>query len=335
MGWYDAGNIDMSIEHELEQKPDQLSWRIKAVIFSVVIGILLYVGASVYAGRAAVWTVMQKIGWTGLIISLLLSLLNYLLRFFRWQLYLRYLNYSVPSMFSWRIYLAGFALTTTPGKAGEGIRCFFLRQKGVPISSSLAALVSERFSDLLGIVALSCIGLWNFPQARLPILITIMLILLFLLVLFYPPVVNLIRKKIQCTESKHQWLFHVLEIIQQVRLCHSPAIVFLSSIVSILAWGCEAVAFYLVLYWAGFGDYSSFTFAIFVYSLSVLIGALSFLPGGLGGAEGAMISLLIVRGIDMPAAIALTVFIRMTTLWFAVAIGILALFRSYREPKDE
>ena len=110
---------------------------------------------------------------------------------------------------------------------------------------------------------------------------------------------------------------------------------FLSSAISILAWGCEAVAFYLVLYWAGFGDYSSFTFAIFVYSLSVLIGALSFLPGGLGGAEGAMISLLIVRGIDMPAAIALTVFIRMTTLWFAVAIGILALFRSYREPKDE
>ena len=62
MGCYDIGNIDMSIKHELEQKPDQLSWRIKAVIFSVVIGILLYVGASVYAGRAAVWTVMQKIG---------------------------------------------------------------------------------------------------------------------------------------------------------------------------------------------------------------------------------------------------------------------------------
>jgi len=40
---------------------------------------------------------------------------------------------------------------------------------------------------------------------------------------------------------------------------------FLSSAISILAWGCEAVAFYLVLYWAGFGDYSSFTFAIFVY----------------------------------------------------------------------
>ena len=109
MGCYDTGNIDMSIKHELEQKPDQLSWRIKAVIFSVVIGILLYVGASVYAGRAAVWTVMQKIGWTGLIISLLLSLLNYLLRFFRWQLYLRHLNYAVSSMPYWRIYLAGFA----------------------------------------------------------------------------------------------------------------------------------------------------------------------------------------------------------------------------------
>ena len=336
MGWYDTGNIDMSIEHELEQKPDQLSWRIKAVIFSVVIGILLYVGASVLCGtcRRMDSNAKDRMDWIDnfppTVIAKLPVTFFPLAALFEISELFCTINVFLANLFG-RICIDD----DTGEKREREFRCFFLRQKGVPISSSLAALVSERFSDLLGIVALSCIGLWSFQQARLPILITIILILLFLLVLFYPPIVNLIRKKIQCTESKHQWLFHVLEIIQQVRLCHSPAIIFLSSIISILAWGCEAVAFYLILYWTGFGDYSSFTFAIFVYSLSVLIGALSFLPGGLGGAEGAMISLLIMRGIDMPAAIALTVFIRMTTLWFAVAIGILALFRSYRKPKDE
>ena len=72
----------------------------------------------------------------------------------------------------------------------------------------------------------------------------------------------------------------------------------------------------------------SFSFAIFVYAISMLAGALSFLPGGLGGAEAIMISLLVLKGMAMPAAIAATVFIRLATLWFAVLIGLLALYKS-------
>ena len=60
----------------------------------------------------------------------------------------------------------------------------------------------------------------------------------------------------------------------------------------------------------------------------MLAGALSFLPGGLGGAEAIMISLLVLKGMTMPAAIAATVFIRLATLWFAVLIGLLALYKS-------
>ena len=86
------------------------------------------------------------------------------------------------------------------------------------------------------------------------------------------------------------------------------------------------LTFYLVLEWLG-ADIS-FSFAIFVYAISMLAGALSFLPGGLGGAEAIMISLLVLKGMAMPAAIAATVFIRLATLWFAVLIGLLALYKS-------
>jgi uncharacterized protein (TIRG00374 family) len=66
-------------------------------------------------------------------------------------------------------------------------------------------------------------------------------------------------------------------------------------------------------------------FAVFVYAISMLAGALSFLPGGLGGAEIVMVSLLVWKGMGSADAIAATVLIRLSTLWFAVAIGVAAL----------
>jgi uncharacterized protein (TIRG00374 family) len=52
------------------------------------------------------------------------------------------------------------------------------------------------------------------------------------------------------------------------------------------------------------------------------------MPGGLGGAEATMITLLLLHGMAMPEAVAATVFIRLATLWFAVFLGLIALFYS-------
>ena len=61
-----------------------------------------------------------------------------------------------------------------------------------------------------------------------------------------------------------------------------------------------------------------------VYALAMLAGALSFLPGGLGGAEAVMVAALTLKGVDQPSAVAATIIIRLATLWFAVALGLLA-----------
>jgi len=53
----------------------------------------------------------------------------------------------------------------------------------------------------------------------------------------------------------------------------------------------------------------------------MLAGAVSFMPGGLGGAEAAMTALLVTSNVDMPQAVAATVIIRLATLWFAVLLG--------------
>ena len=57
----------------------------------------------------------------------------------------------------------------------------------------------------------------------------------------------------------------------------------------------------------------------------MLAGAISFIPGGLGATEAVMISILIWKGVGSPEAVASTLIIRLTTLWFAVVLGVISL----------
>jgi uncharacterized protein (TIRG00374 family) len=56
----------------------------------------------------------------------------------------------------------------------------------------------------------------------------------------------------------------------------------------------------------------------------MLIGALSFIPGGLGSTEAAMVLMLSLLGMGVSSAIAATIVCRVATLWFAVALGFCA-----------
>jgi len=91
----------------------------------------------------------------------------------------------------------------------------------------------------------------------------------------------------------------------------------------VIAWTAEAVALYCLLHMLGF-DVSLLS-AIFIYGFSLVIGGITLLPGGLGGAEVTMLQLLILNDVTASAAVAVTIVIRLTTLWFSVFLGLCAL----------
>src|SRR5690554_3844614 len=93
-------------------------WRFRAVLLSVLAATAGYLAFSLWSGWQDVADAFVLIGWLGTGCALALSLVNYGLRFGRWQLYLSRLGHPVEYGSSLRIYLSGFALTTTPGKAG-------------------------------------------------------------------------------------------------------------------------------------------------------------------------------------------------------------------------
>lgn len=301
-------------------------WRLRAVILSIVLSALGYLGFSLWGGWREVSEAVAAVGLLGVAIALSMSLINYGLRFVRWQFYLGAFGHHLPLRPSLKIYLAGFALTTTPGKAGETLRSVMLKRWGVPYPQSFAAFFSERLSDLLAVVLLTLFGLTLYPQARPLILAGAALVIIAFVVLSRRKVLERLASAFSGQASKAgRLLMHLCQILLEAHRCNQLGMLLVATGLSVLAWSAEALAFYWVLNWMG--AEVPLVFAVFVYAISLLAGALSFMPGGLGGAEAVMVTLLVWKGMPPSDAVAATLVIRVATLWFAVAIGAAMLLR--------
>lgn len=298
-------------------------WRYRAVVWSVCLAAVTYLCIVLWSGWKDVINAVSKVGLLGLCAVLSLSLVNYGLRFIRWQAYLGAMNHPIPWWPSLKIYIAGFALTTTPGKAGEVLRGVLLKRWGMTYPKSLAAFLSERLSDLLAVVSLTLFGLTVYPTAQPLFAIGIAALLAFFVGISSKNLLERCQNSIQGASRIRMLLRHIIEILIEARHCHAPLLLSKATGLSILAWGAEAYAFHLILKWMGLEV--SLPFAIFVYAISMLAGALSFMPGGLGGTEAMMIGLLVWKGTNSTEAIAATLLIRIATLWFAVGLGCIAM----------
>lgn len=310
-----------------------VGWRGRAVLWSALLAAAAYLAVMFWSGWHDIWSSVARVGVGGLAAVLLLSLANYGLRFVRWQIYLRAMGHHLPWAPSLAIYLAGFALTTTPAKAGEALRGVLLQRRGVPYAVSFAAFFSERLSDLMAIVALTLVGMTGIYPAALPLVaVSAVGVIALYAVAASRRVLEWLRASARGSARSTALRRGLADVLLNANHCHSPRLLCVASALSLVAWLAEAWAFYLLLHWSG--NDVALPFAVFCYAFSMLAGALSFMPGGLGGAEAAMIAVLMVSGVSQGDAIAATLLCRLTTLWFAVAIGMAAMARlSVRTPR--
>lgn len=300
-------------------------WRFRALLLVVLLSAAGYLVFSIWGGWQEVVAAIVRVGIIGIAIALSLSLVNYGVRFVRWQKFLALLGHRVHVPESLRIYIAGFGLTILPGKAGETIRSVFLKHHGVPYPQSLAAFFSEQLSNLISMLLLTSIGLWVYPPAKPLALILAVLILAGLVILqqtrWLQWLKTIAHDKLPARPA--HFVTSVIEIVLHSGRCFSLPMLLYGITLGLIAWGAEGVAFYYIMH--VLGSNISLQTALFIYSFSMLVGALSFLPGGLGGTEATMVALLMLNGIGQPEAVAATVLIRLATLWFAVGLGIIAL----------
>lgn len=252
--------------------------------------------------------------------ALALAALNYLLRFFRWSYYLRILAIPVPLGASSLVFLSGLAMSVTPAKAGEVLKCYLLRDRwGSEISRTLPVVLMERLTDLVAVVALALIGMALLPAPLVVVLggvlaFCFMALLAMLFIggrrLFDLPVMR--RWKSGLTASQ--------DALHQ--LCR-PGVMMVALVLAAAAWLSEGLALWIIL--IGLDASLDVHRVLPVYAAATLVGAVTTLPGGLIGTEGSMLALLQQSGIARGPASASTILVRLATLWFAVAVGLAAL----------
>ncbi|WP_423823641.1 lysylphosphatidylglycerol synthase transmembrane domain-containing protein [Salinisphaera sp. SPP-AMP-43] len=298
--------------------------RLTTVIVSLLIAALLYFTLVAGIDGARTWAAMQRLDWLGWMAICGLSLFNYALRFLRWHGYLRWLGHRLPLIRHALIYVSGFALTTTPGKAGEGVRAVYLARRNVPYAHTVAALFAERLLDLLSILVLSLLAVLSFTGYVYWIAAPLAVIVGLLAIMHNRTLLKAAQKRV---EQPQNLVGRVLQVAVHawerafVLLSWKPLVSGLA--IGCVAWAAEGVSVYLIAERLGLDV--ALTLAIGIYATSMLIGALSFLPGGLGSTEAAMTLLLKLSGVAAGAALSVTLIARIATLWLAVVLGLICL----------
>jgi glycosyltransferase 2 family protein len=292
---------------------------------------LLYLLITLTAGWSDTRRALSHLSRSLIPILVGLSLLNYTLRFWRWELYRRRLRVPLGLGESLALFLATFAMVVTPGKLGEVYKAAYLREKhGVPLSTGIPILITERVLDFMAILALAGAGLaaWHGPLAGLrPSLAVAALILLLLL--------SLRSRRLQAhlltlatraprLHACRPMLGEALDTLQQLSTVPTTALAF---VLSVAAWAAECLSLWFVC--ASLAAPVPPLTATFAYAIATLAGSLIFLPGGLGGTEGTIIFLLGAAGLASGVAVAAALVVRLATLWLAVAIGV-AVFLARR-----
>lgn len=313
--------------HEESRRPSEEI--IKLVPYTILI---LFVGICLYAFRRD----FQKIEWSSLpwcpelyVLAGLIAITSYILRAFRWWIYLRKMEIRIPLGYCIATYIAGFAYTLAPGKVGELLKYRYYRPKGIEFTPVAAAYMVERITDLAIFVVISLFFLGASAHGYEPVIMLAgfaAVAVLFLIGRIHSfdglwPVQALERR----SEGVYMILMRISHGIRSAQKLLTPPRLALGFGLGFLGWLCECATLYVL---SGiFPDVGmSMVIAVGVYAVAIVVGAFSFLPGGLGGTEAAMMALLVLNGYGFQESAMLTGICRLLTLWLAVMAGWLVVY---------
>ena len=280
---------------------------------------LVFAGVAGYGDFREVWQHLVDFPLTYLGLAFGLALVNYLLRFLRWAYYLRILNLAVPFRLSSLTFLIGLAMTITPGKVGELVKSYTLRDRaGVAVSSSAPVVLMERLTDLASVALMGLVGLALLPA---PVSVVLAITLAGVAAVVYL-LTTRHADRVLGWRVIQRWVGELREAQQAIRKMSRPGPFLVATALAFLAWLSEGLALWVVL--EGLGADVGLLLSLPIYAGSVLVGAATTLPGGLVGTEGAMVTLLQQTGAERDVAAAGTLLVRVATLWFAVVVGLAA-----------
>lgn len=294
------------------------------ILFSIALAGIIYLGFSIYADFYQLIESFSNFNWLLLPILLLLSLLNYFSRFIKWNYYLKLIDVRLKWWDSFSIFCSGLIMSITPGKFGELLKSYLVKQiSSEPISRTAPIVFAERVTDFLSLVVISLVGAYIFDYGR-EIIIVIGLVIVFGIVIIsnkniasfiihFFSKIRFLSKYSSGIQNAYESSYKLLAVIPLFKM----------TFLSIISWGFECLGYYIIL--ANYNIEVNLLWASFAYAFATIVGAVSMLPGGLGVTEGSLSYMVVSQGYSKDIAFASTFIVRAVTLWFAVIIGVISI----------
>ena len=297
----------------------------KYVIPTILFSAAFYVLLSFYGNWEKIIALFSKFDYKIIPILLALSLLNYFFRFLKWHYYLRNVTRDVGFWESFLVFHSALALSFSPGKVGDLIKSYFLKEShGLEISKTSPIVLVERITDFTSLLLIAIAGSFAFGYGHGAVLAVSSFFLILIVLLSVPKIgiriinyfgkFNFFEKALEPFKTAYATSNQLL----------APSKLFWMTLLSLAAWFFECLGFYIIL--INFKVQISLFGASFIYAFSTIIGAITMAPAGVGFTEGSLTFLIIQNGSPKDVAVASTLLVRLVTLWFAVIVGIANLF---------
>lgn len=300
-----------------------------------LVGLVVYGLLALWADLDGLARALRQLPLARVAEALGLASLGYLARFVRWERYRLRLGVRLGRGTSLLIFLSGFAGTVSPGKLGEALKSWLVREvDGSPLSRTAPIVLAERITDLLALLILIAIGgLGSHPEFAWMFWATLGVCAALIVPLAWPALAKRCMAPISVLPGAAKLTPRMDRALDSTAVLMAPKELPLAILPALAAWGLEALAFQRLAspFFAAGPDYP---FALFAFCLPLVAGAVAiFTPGGLGVTEGLMATLLVERltlgglasGVAGGAAAAITMVTRLCTLWFALGVGLVAL----------
>jgi len=292
----------------------------------IIIGfVIFYVAFAIFYDARQFAEGVAKINYY-LVIPILLSFTaGLLLKSMRQFLFLKHVKITIPIKQNIIIYVSGLSMLFTPGGLGEMIKSHFLKKKyNQPVSKTLPIVLVERYHDALAILSLLIIFslATNSSFLVIPIVIISILLVVSIILVRRKQVMNSFQKLIQKIKILKTFENHSVDFSETLSSFSAKKIFFSGWAVGVAAWSFDSLGIYLCF--QAFDLDFDFLISAVIGLSSILFGAMSLIPGGVGVTEISFVALLSAQRIDSSISSTLALFLRLLSIWYATLLGIIA-----------
>lgn len=322
-------------------------------VLLVLIAIILFFNAGELAqqlGSFPLWLLGPMVA---------LKFINWGFRYWEWHYFLQVLGVEIspqmttqpspdddtPPRLSLRdsvvIWTAGLPVAISPGKVAEVLKSIILKNlAGVPVSRSAPVVFAERLVDGLAVILLAAVSGLLISDSLLQaeavstgyvqgvLGLTILALLALMVAIQWRPAASWLLKHWgrlpvvwRLQDALRAFYNSSYDLIKGRHMLPTIGM-------GLIGYLCDGVIFYLVL--IGLGQPPSWTLlgqSIFILGFSVIVAALSAMPGGAGGRE-LTVGVLLTALVGMPRAAigAAVLMVGFFQIWFGTLLGLILIF---------